>query len=296
MSKAFQILSDPQKRSAFDAHGADPDDRSAGMPSFARRGGGGSPFGGRGGQPFGEEVSAEDLFNMFFGGGGGGGFAGNGFSGSPGGIRFQTFGGQPQRRRTAAGGQAQAQQPAWVQLLPLIILVLFSLVSFLPSLFFTQPPPDPSYSFERSAFHDLHRQTHTHAKVDYFVNTRQYATHPFFSTLLSANPSRMSFSPTTDDTKSSEYVNQIIETAVTYQDLPEKLSIPRDYLRFEQGVEQSYLQRLQQMCNYEIQHRNERLQQARGFFGVGADWDKVKRIEAEVMQHCSKLRSLGYRV
>ena len=261
------------------------------MSSFSR----GSQFSSRGGggQMFGEEISADELFNMFFGGasqGFGGGRGG--FGGGPG-IRFQTFGG-PQRR--PAAGQAQAQQPAWVQLLPLFILIGFSLLTQLPSLFTTQPPPDPSYSFERSSFHNLARQTHTSAKVDYFVNTRQFAGHPFFASLLKANPAQLPFEPRSEDPKSVEHINQLVETAKSYELLPEKLSIPRDYLRFEQNVEQAYLQRLQQMCNYEIQHRSERLQHARGFFGLGADWDKVKAIEKEDLKHCTKLRSLGYRV
>ena len=81
ISRAFQVLSDPEKRGAFDRHGEDPDSRTAGM--------GASPFGngfpgmrtygggGRGGM-YGEELTPDDLFNLFFGGGGG--FSGGGFN------------------------------------------------------------------------------------------------------------------------------------------------------------------------------------------------------------------------
>lgn len=237
---------------------------------------------------FGEEVSADELFNMFFGGNQG--FRSTGFGGP--GIRFQTFGGGPQRR-PAAG---QAQQSAWVQLLPLFILIGFAFITQLPSLFMTQPPPDPSYSFERSSFHNLARQTHTNAKVDYFVNTRQFAGHPFFASLLKANPTELTFEPSSDDPKSLDYINQLVETAKTYEALPEKLVIPREYLRFEQNVEQNYLQRLQTMCNHENQQKSERLMHARGFFGLGADWDKIREIEKTELTHCVKLRKLGYRV
>jgi DnaJ-class molecular chaperone len=82
VSRAFQVLSDPDKRAAFDRHGDDPDSRTAGM-------GGASPFGngfpgmrttyrGAGGM-YGEEMSPDELFNMFFGGG----FSGGGFNGTP---------------------------------------------------------------------------------------------------------------------------------------------------------------------------------------------------------------------
>jgi len=85
VSRAFQILSDPDKKSKFDKFGGDPDNRfgasnsaSAGASPFS--GFGRSQGGGMGGQPYyGEEISPEELFRQFFGGGGfGGGFGGGG--------------------------------------------------------------------------------------------------------------------------------------------------------------------------------------------------------------------------
>lgn len=79
VSKAFQILSDSQKRAIYDQSGGDPDSRFGG-------GGGGEHDMGRhfnfGGPGMGGEgeISPEDLFNMFFGGqmGGVGGVRGMG--------------------------------------------------------------------------------------------------------------------------------------------------------------------------------------------------------------------------
>ena len=77
VSKAFQVLSDANLRSAFDSHGGDPESRSSGMPSFRSANGGG-------GMRFENEVSPEELFNMFFGGG----FPGGGFPGGGNGTFF----------------------------------------------------------------------------------------------------------------------------------------------------------------------------------------------------------------
>jgi hypothetical protein len=62
VSKAFQVLSDANLRAAFDSHGGDPESRASGMPSFRSASG-------DGGMRFENEVSPEELFNMFFGGG-----------------------------------------------------------------------------------------------------------------------------------------------------------------------------------------------------------------------------------
>lgn len=75
VSRAFQILSDAEKKSKYDRFGGDPDNRfgpgaaaaSSPFNGFAR-----SPGSGRG-PMFEDEISPEELFNRFFGGGMGGG-------------------------------------------------------------------------------------------------------------------------------------------------------------------------------------------------------------------------------
>ena len=78
VSRAFQVLSDPDKKDKYDRFGGDPDNRfgpgsapaSSPFSGFAR-----SSSNGRG-PMFEDEISPEELFNRFFGGGmgGGGGF------------------------------------------------------------------------------------------------------------------------------------------------------------------------------------------------------------------------------
>jgi len=79
VSRAFQVLSDPEKKQKFDKFGQDPDSRfqsnTAAQGASPFSGGFRSP-GGRG-PMFEEEISPEELFRQFFGGGfGGGGFGG----------------------------------------------------------------------------------------------------------------------------------------------------------------------------------------------------------------------------
>ncbi len=76
VSRAFQVLSDPDKKAKFDRFGGDPDNRFGGGSTSAQ-----SPFSGFARSPgrgpmFEDEISPEEMFNRFFGGGGGmgGGF------------------------------------------------------------------------------------------------------------------------------------------------------------------------------------------------------------------------------
>ncbi|KAG6890317.1 hypothetical protein C0995_009523 [Termitomyces sp. Mi166 len=99
VSKAFQVLSDPQKRAVYDRNGDDPESRFSGMPSRSS-GFSSSPFGGGGGT-FEGEISPEELFNMFFGGGGNG-FGGAGFGGGPTPVPDPRFSFQPSARYNLA--------------------------------------------------------------------------------------------------------------------------------------------------------------------------------------------------
>lgn len=74
VSRAFQVLSDSDKKSKFDKFGGDPESRfsSSAPPTSPFSGFARSPGAGRG-PMFEEEISPEELFNRFFGGGGGGG-------------------------------------------------------------------------------------------------------------------------------------------------------------------------------------------------------------------------------
>ncbi|KAL7439872.1 hypothetical protein ACHAXH_006519 [Discostella pseudostelligera] len=129
---AYATLSDSQKRRIYDLSGEeDPDNRGGG----GMRRGGGANFNG-------QDVSPEDIFNMFFGGGmppgagGGGGGMGNGFrvysTGFGPGMAFGGMHPHMRARQQQQQRQRQQQQQAdgilgtISQLLPLIMILLFS--------------------------------------------------------------------------------------------------------------------------------------------------------------------------
>ncbi|GAA97670.1 uncharacterized protein L969DRAFT_49370 [Mixia osmundae IAM 14324] len=316
VGKAFQILSDKDKRRMFDQCGADPDDRS----SRAAAASAGTRFAGaRSANGFGDEINAEDLFNMFFGG------AQSGFGGT--GVRFgggspmffgpgmQTFstGGMPRRAQRAGGQQQQEEHvptPAWLQLLPLILLGLFSLLTQLPSLFTTQPPPNPSYAFEPSSYHTACLET-TRSHYTYCVNPTQFAVHPIYSAILEQNPDLLPFNmpEQTDGTalpvshRNEMLQKQLISTLpILTRSMSssakgaEKLRVPSNLRRFEETIEENYIHMLQVRCQREMEDRTERIQREKGLFGIGADWAKIRKMQQERSLHCQKLRAAGYNV
>ncbi|KAI8343197.1 hypothetical protein BC941DRAFT_366908 [Chlamydoabsidia padenii] len=176
ISKAFTILSDPQKRVIHDAGGGDPEQRGNAGPGFSgfrtyqHPGFGGGGFGG-------EDVSPEDLFNMFFGQGGGGGVSGfPGFSSATfvgpgfrthtfqtGGRRFPTQ--QPQQQQ-----QRQSNGSRWailLQLLPLLIFFGYSMISGLMT------DTTPSFSFQPTSTYSHSRSTEMH-NIPYYVNPKTF--------------------------------------------------------------------------------------------------------------------------
>ncbi|KDN43187.1 DnaJ-domain-containing protein [Tilletiaria anomala UBC 951] len=259
VSKAFTILSDPDKRGAYDRFGGDPEQRFAASSSNAAGAAGGPGMRFRGGPGmFAEEVDPQDLFNMFFGGGMGSGFG-------PGGATF-SFGGPGMGGRTyyASNGrrarQAGARQPQQtsqntsilLQLLPLLILGLFSLLSYAPSLFTTA---DPSYTFTQSGVYRDHRITPKNG-VSYFVNRDSFSRHPFTAGGSGATSNG-------------------------------------GLKGFEDRVEREWRNRLYGQCERYREHQSRRLQNTQGFFGIGADPQAAAQIRAEKYEPCERLHDFG---
>lgn len=236
---------------------------------------------------------------MFFGGGfGGGGFGGpgftafgNGFGGGPSmrfarrhtresslrfdavftasfggpGIRVQRFGGQRQRAPDARrqGPELADGRSLFLQLLPLIALLAISVFSSLFSFIATGGGPStPGFRYAQSRTFNVERST-SRLNVPYFVSPTEWAEHPIGKAAEQANAG---------STTNSKEAAQLRS--------------------FERIVEQKYEELLYDLCRGEFEHRERRIEQQKGFFGFGADWDKVREIQAEKMPSCEKLNAL----
>mmetsp|Transcript_48351 Transcript_48351/g.151954 ORF Transcript_48351/g.151954 Transcript_48351/m.151954 type:complete len:273 (+) Transcript_48351:111-929(+) len=139
ISDAFQLLNDPDKRAFFDRTGQRPDQQ----PQMRRR-----PQYGGAQQVYADELTPEDIFNMFFGVHPGAGRAG---------ARRRTTGG-------GGGGGGQPMQLSLAQLAPVLMLMAFSLLS--PILFGERPQ---AWRLHPSSPWPLERQT-LRMGVPYFVD------------------------------------------------------------------------------------------------------------------------------
>ncbi|ORY08897.1 hypothetical protein BCR34DRAFT_385755 [Clohesyomyces aquaticus] len=264
VSRAFQVLSDPDKKAKFDRFGGDPDSRFPGASAA-----GASPFSGFGrsnggaqrqGPMWEEEISPEEMFRQFFGGGMGGGFGGPfgggifdtgpGFvfnlGGGPG-VRVHQFGGgRPRRRPNTAQPPGSEPAPsmsnALSSLLPLLFLFILPLLSSVfsggssetgPSMIFDGPKPPATQ-----------QRMSSRLKIPYWVN------------------------PVDVDEFSAKKWRRLDETAET-----------------------KYVHQLTVNCDYEHRQQQTLFQQARGWFGD--DVEKMRAAHQMKKSNCERLKQLG---
>ncbi|CEJ59388.1 putative ER associated DnaJ chaperone (Hlj1) [Penicillium brasilianum] len=260
VSRAFQILSDSDKKSRYDKFGGDPDSRFNPGPSASSGGspfsGGGFPRSAGGGQGFDAEISPEEMFNRFFNGGfggmGGGGFgpfAGPQFvfnmGGGPGFRVHQFGGGVPRRRpRAAANNESEPAVDGWGfvrQLLPLILLFVLPLLSSLLS--GSSSPAGPSYRVDTPQSPYTMGRTTPRLNLNYFVNPLEV----------------------------------------------EDFSA-RKFRQLDQRVEVDYIAKIQYDCESEQHMQERKIQDAQGWFFP--DIEKMKEARAMELKACRRLEHL----
>lgn len=262
VSRAFQVLSDPDKKQKYDKFGGDPDNRFGGGASASAE----SPFSGfrtRGGGPrgpmFEEEISPEEMFRQFFGGGMGGfggPFGGPGiFDTGPGfvfnlnggpGVRVHQFGG-PRIRRRPANANAEPAPSLGSALQSLLPLLLLFIVPLLSSLFSGggSGSPGPSIRLDSPVPPHTHQRVSERLHINYFVNPHEI----------------------------------------------EDLSA-RKLRELDREAEGRYMRKLNLDCDAEYARKNDLFLAAKGWFFT--DEEKLKQARDLPMPSCERLASFGY--
>ncbi|KAF9175340.1 hypothetical protein BGX21_002924 [Mortierella sp. AD011] len=266
VSKAFSVLSDPQKRAIFDQHG--PDEGRNSRVNYDRAHPAGHQFGRRGMQ--GDEISPEELFNMFFGGGGS-------FHSTSSRSRTQNY--QQRQEYYRQQHQFQRQQRAnatnnadlgnnlggLIQLMPLILLILVTLSSGLfsssgPGSLHTNSPAN-DFSLRPRDMYTTARHTTTR-KVPYFVNDARFMNTYF--------PGQQ-FEFRSPD---SRQIN-VKPDHVTLQGH----KVGPLFRRMEENVEQEYLVMMRGRCKEERRKKEVARINAMGFWGADPKlWKEAERM------------------
>ncbi|KAG0048305.1 hypothetical protein BGZ83_006703 [Gryganskiella cystojenkinii] len=268
VSKAFTVLSDPQKRAIFDQHGPE-DGRSSGVNYDRAQPTGMHGFGGggmNGMHGFEAEISPEELFNMFFGGGNFGGsfhsatFAGPGF----GQRQFRQRTQQTQHRQhrqhaqDAGGGGGTSGFSSLIQILPLILLFIMSMASNFfsddsssSSSSASNMPTASDFSLSARGSYQSARFTKAH-HVPYFVNERKFQT--------------VFMVPGSKDTLNLDQVYNGVKVRNILSQL-------------EENVEVGYLRAMQAKCIEEKDEKQKAQNRAMGFFGPDKKlWEQAQRM------------------
>lgn len=159
---------------------------------------------------------------------------------------------QPQQQQGAGGTRGLL-----VQLAPMLLLFLFSILSALPNIFTTPPTPEPRFAFTPSARYNTERTTWSHG-IKYHVNSQEFMSHPIAAELAR------------DSTKRGPQLS-----------------------KFEDVVEKAFTRDLIAHCQFTIDRKHRRKEELIGLFGIGTDWEKVREIDKEPMEACDRLKQLG---
>ena len=160
---------------------------------------------------------------------------------------------QQQQQQQGAGGP----RGLLLQLAPVLILCLFSILSALPNMFATPPTPEPRFAFTPSARYNSERTT-VPLGVKYHVNTQEFMSHP-----IAAEIAR-------DDARRGPQLS-----------------------RFEENVEKAFTRELITQCHFAIDRKHRRKEELIGVFGIGTDWEKVREVDKEPLEACDRLKQLG---
>ena len=186
-----------------------------------------------------------------------------------------------------------------MQLLPLIILFGFSFLSALPSLFATPPVPDPRFAYSETTKYTTEMETGG-LGIPYYVNPTEFSNHPVIGAELAKEGIKVGrvveerVAETSDLAKDEDKGKGTGRQGKTRKVVRGKGKKRGPALRkFEDMVDRLYTEDLYSRCQRGIDRKQRAKEAEVGVFGIGTDWEKVKKIDSEVIESCEELQRLG---
>lgn len=181
------------------------------------------------------------------------------------------------RANTGAAAAGRAERPtgikgAILQLLPIILFLFFAFSNTIFDLLSTAlSTPDPKFSFVKTSHFSHERITANGVSVHYFVNPAQFTVHPIYT----------SSHPNNGDKKISKTSGTAASPGMR---------------RFEKGIEERWVNWKYGECVKAKERLSRKVDSMTGLFGIGTDWEAVRKVQNERIESCDELRSKGYQV
>lgn len=137
--------------------------------------------------------------------------------------------------------------------------------------------------------------------VHYFVNKAEFTNHPVIGAEMAKEGTKIGRvleevitekSPPTDTPKEDTASNRTPKMRKVVRGKGKKRGPALK--KFEETVDRIYTQDLYADCRTNADRKERRKEAEVGIFGIGTDWEKVKKIDSEVIASCEELRRLGY--
>jgi len=146
--------------------------------------------------------------------------------------------------------------------------------------------PDPRFSFHGTSRYNVERQTGK-LGVSYHVNSAEFMAHPVIGVELARDGLNIR------DGMDGEKAEKTNEKVAKGKAKEKKQKRGPALTKFESTVERIYTQELYGQCQRGLDRKERLKEQEVGLFGLGTDWQKVKKIEEEVVESCEELKRLG---
>lgn len=126
--------------------------------------------------------------------------------------------------------------------------------------------------------------------IHYFVNPREFSNHPVIGAEMAKEGAKLGRIvdepvPKEDGSGKSKTTRKVVQGRAKRRGPALK--------KFEDTVERIYTSDLYAQCQRGIEKKQRTRDAEVGIFGIGVDWEKVKKIEKEAVPSCEEMKRLG---
>ena len=159
--------------------------------------------------------------------------------------------------------------------------------------------PDPRFAYSATARYNTEMETGG-LGIRYYVNPADFSSHPVIGAELAKEGVKIGreveerIVETPDSAKDKENAQGRSKTRKVVRGKGKKRGPA--LRKFEDTVDRLYTQELYSRCQQGMDRKQRAKEAEIGIFGFGTDWEKVKKIDSEVIESCEELKRLGQHI